>query len=58
VSNSTLGWTDREGRLWLDTGYTKDGEVVIELLNGAARGTLGWVEAQFGPMEKLGGVMR
>lgn len=54
MSDPIPGWTDREGRLWLDTGYTKDGEVVIELLNGAARGTLGWVTAQFGPMERLG----
>ncbi|WP_326829638.1 hypothetical protein OIE13_05715 [Streptosporangium sp. NBC_01810] len=58
MSDPIPGWTDREGRLWLDTGYTKDGEVVIELLNGAARGTLGWVDSQFGPMEKLGGVTR
>lgn len=46
------GWVDREGRLWLDTGATKDGEKVIELINGAVRGTFPWIDAQFGPLRR------
>lgn len=58
MSGSIPGWVDREGRLWLDTGYVKAGEPVIELLDGSARGRRDWVERQFGPLERLSGVER
>jgi hypothetical protein len=52
-------WTDAQGRLWLDTGHTtKTGLPIVELVNGEAKGTLAWVEAQFGPLEQLSGVER
>lgn len=49
-------WMDVEGRVWMDTGslHPKTKEPVIELLNGAARGALGWVEKECGPLEQLG----
>ncbi|TMS00221.1 hypothetical protein [Nonomuraea basaltis] len=55
-SNVAWAWMDREGRLWMDSGRTdpKTNEPVIELLNGAASGRLGWVEKEFGPLEQLG----
>ncbi|MGP3917604.1 hypothetical protein [Nonomuraea sp. 10N515B] len=48
-------WVDRQGRVWLDTGQThRDSrEPIIELLNGEAKGSLGWVTNQFGPLESL-----
>jgi hypothetical protein len=52
-------WTDAQGRLWLDTGHTNTaGLPIVELVNGEAKGTLAWVEAQFGPLEQLSGVER
>ncbi|MEU4576566.1 hypothetical protein [Nonomuraea sp. NPDC023979] len=49
-------WVDREGRVWLDTGHVhqESKEPVVELLNGDARGSLGWVSKTFGPLEELG----
>jgi hypothetical protein len=49
-------WMDRESRVWMDTGklHPKSEEPIIELLNGEARGSLSWVDKQFGPLERLG----
>ncbi|WP_113703804.1 hypothetical protein [Nonomuraea lactucae] len=49
-------WADRQGRVWMDTGklHVKTHEVIIELLNGEAKGSLSWVNSQFGPLEQLG----
>lgn len=49
-------WLDMEGRVWMDTGHVdpKSREPLIELLNGAARGRLSWVEKECGPLEQLG----
>ncbi|TMR09305.1 hypothetical protein ETD86_44180 [Nonomuraea turkmeniaca] len=49
-------WMDREGRVWMETGQKqpKTGEMIIELLNGHASGSVAWVNAQFGPLERLG----
>lgn len=49
-------WWDREGRVWMDTGHSdpKSKEPLIELLNGAARGRVSWVEKEFGPLEQIG----
>jgi hypothetical protein len=49
-------WLDIEGRLWMDTGQThaKTKEPIIELANGAVNGALGWVNKEFGPLERLG----
>ena len=48
-------WCDRQGRVWLDTGriHAQTKDPIIELLNGEASGALGWVSAQFGPLENL-----
>ncbi len=48
-------WSDREGRVWLDTGRVSptSKEPIIELLNGEASGALGWVNREFGPLENL-----
>jgi hypothetical protein len=50
-----LVWTDREGRVWLDTGQRDpvSEEPVVELLNGDVTGALGWVTKHFGPLENL-----
>ncbi|MFI7618028.1 hypothetical protein ACIBP6_43095 [Nonomuraea terrae] len=49
-------WLDMQGRVWLETGHLhpKTKEPLIELLNGAARGALSWVDKEFGPLEQLG----
>lgn len=49
-------WVDRHGRVWLDSGtYATTARLpVIELLNGAARGTVEWVTHEFGPLRQLG----
>jgi len=58
MSDSIPAWADQEGRLWLDSGRVKGDQPVIELVDGSFRGPLDWVDGQFGPMEKLGGVTR
>lgn len=49
-------WMDIESRVWMETGriHPKTREPIIELLNGAASGALGWVEKECGPLEQLG----
>lgn len=49
-------WVDRHGRVWLDTGHVhpKTGRPIIELLNGEARGSLPWVDHEFGPLDEVG----
>jgi hypothetical protein len=49
-------WMDVEGRVWMETGQKqpKTGEMIIELLNGQASGSVTWVNSQFGPLERLG----
>lgn len=53
---SIRAWTDRQGRLWMDTGllHKDTGQPVVELLNGQARGIVAWVEAEFGPLQEIG----
>ncbi|MBB6351863.1 hypothetical protein FHU36_008446 [Nonomuraea muscovyensis] len=48
-------WADRHSRVWVDTGkiHRESKQPIIELLNGEASGALGWVNAQFGPLQNL-----
>lgn len=53
--NYIRAWSDREGRVWLDTGHQnyQSGQPIIELINGEARGALDWVRGEFGPLQDL-----
>lgn len=55
-TGAVWAWYDREGRVWMDTGYTdpKTSEMLLDLVNGAARGRRSWVEKEFGPLQELG----